>query len=56
MIRYNITDPYSKIYDFLHKSILYGKPYENLDKKVIEKYPVLEIWYNLPERIFGYAR
>jgi len=27
-----------------------------LDKKVIEKYPVLEIWYNLPDKIFGFSR
>lgn len=27
LIRYNIADPYSKIYEFLYKSIKYGKPY-----------------------------
>lgn len=27
LMRYNIADPYSKIYEFLRKSILYDKEY-----------------------------
>lgn len=48
LIKNNINDPEKKVYDFLHKSIRYGKPYRTLPVSVIEKYPVLEIWYHLP--------
>lgn len=56
LIRYNITNHFAKIYEFLYKSILYGKEYRNVDKKILEKYPVLEVWYKLPDKIYGYAR
>lgn len=35
---------------------MYGKPYEKIDRKLLEKYPVLEIWYKLPDKIYGYGR
>lgn len=41
--KYNIPDPYTKIYEFLSKSILYNKPYvyEQIPSEVLVKYPVL---------------
>lgn len=38
LIRYNIEDYFTKIYEFLYKSILYGKEYKNLDPKTLKKY------------------
>lgn len=55
-IRYNVSEPYERIFEFLKKSILYNKPYRVLDEAVIQKYQVLELWYHLPENLHGYNR
>ena len=56
LIQYNVPDPYSKIYEFLKKSIMYQKPYRQLPLEVLERYPILELWYKLPEKLFGFTQ
>lgn len=56
LIQFNVPDPYGKIYYFLKKSIMYQKEYRNLSPRIIEKYPILELWYKLPDKLYGYTR
>ena len=53
---YNIENYQEKIYSFIEKSIRYKKEVRNLPHSVIRDFPVLEIWYKLPENLLGYSR
>lgn len=35
LIQFNVPDPYSKIYEFIKKSIMYQKEFRRLDPQVI---------------------
>ncbi len=53
---YNIENYQEKIYTFLEKSIRYKKELRNIDPWVLKEFPVLEIWFKLPENLLGYSR
>ena len=53
---YNIDNYQEKIYSFLEKSVRYNKPLRKIPPELLKDYPVLEIWFKLPDFLLGYSR
>jgi hypothetical protein len=53
---YNIENYQEKIYNFLEKSIRYKKELRNISPDLLKEFPVLEIWFKLPDVLLGYSR
>jgi len=41
---------------FIEKSIKYNKEIENVSKELLNEFPILKIWYEIPKFLFGYSR
>jgi hypothetical protein len=53
---YNIDNYHEKIMMFIEKSIKYSKEIENVSKELLNEFPILKIWYEIPQVLFGYSR
>lgn len=53
---HKIENVYEKIYSFLTRSISSGKPYRDPQHKLLEEFLVLQVWYDLPDSLFGYTK